>query len=38
VGDILKEETDTMEASLLDKKDVTGVLSKKAREWFFSNF
>ncbi len=36
VNDVMKEEADTMEASLLTAKDVNGHISKKAREWFFA--
>ena len=36
VNDVLKEETDRMEASGLSKGDVTKAASTKAREWFFA--
>jgi hypothetical protein len=35
VNDCLKEETDTMEASGLSKKEVCAAMSKKARTWYF---
>lgn len=36
VGDIVKEESETMKASSLDIKDVSKQLSNKARLWYFS--
>lgn len=36
-NDILVEEADTMEANGLEKKDVTGPISKVGREWFFKH-
>jgi len=36
VGDVIKEESDTMRDSLIEPKDVNGSISKKAREWYFS--
>ncbi|MFT5683015.1 MAG: hypothetical protein ACI8RZ_003942 [Myxococcota bacterium] len=35
-GDILSEESDTMEASGLTRKDIGGPLSHRARRWFFT--
>lgn len=35
-NDVLKEETDRMEASDLEKSDVTKAISNKARDWFFA--
>jgi hypothetical protein len=34
--DVIKEESDRLEASNLTKKDINSVLSKKSRTWFFS--
>lgn len=36
VNDVLKEETDRLQASGLSKGDVTKAASTKAREWFFA--
>jgi len=33
---VIKEESDTMRDSLIEPKDVNGSISKKAREWYFS--
>jgi len=38
IKDIHKEESDTLEDSGLDPKEVNKYLSEKARKWFFSNF
>ena len=35
VGDVLKEESDTITESGFEKKDVTPFMSKKAKIWFF---
>jgi hypothetical protein len=35
VGDVIKEESDTMAANGLEPKDANAAVSKKAREWFF---
>lgn len=35
-NDILKEESDTLEASGLNRKDVSGVVAKKARTWYLT--
>ena len=35
-GDILSEESDTLQASGLSQKDVGGPLSHRARRWFFN--
>lgn len=34
--DVLKEETDTLEANGLEFKQVSGMISDKARKWFFT--
>lgn len=36
-ADVIKEETDTMVANGLDSKEVMPVVSKMAREWYFSH-
>lgn len=38
VGDIMKEEADTIVANQFDPKKMNPIISKKAREWFFNNF
>lgn len=37
IGDIMKEELDTLLAAGLEPKDVNSSISKKAREWFINN-
>ena len=37
VGDIMKEEMDTIITNQLDPKKLNPVISKKAKEWFFNN-
>lgn len=37
VNDIVKEESDTLKAANLTIKDVSGTISKRARDWFFQN-
>ena len=36
VGDVLKEESDTMEANGFTTKEVTGKIATAARSWFLS--
>jgi hypothetical protein len=36
VGDIIKEEDDTIEANKIDEKKLNTAISNKARNWFFS--
>lgn len=38
VGDVLKEESDTMTESGIDPKDVGKYVNQKARTWFFARF
>lgn len=38
VGDVLKEEMDTIEGNGFDVKKLNPLISKKARQWFFNNF
>ena len=38
VGDVLKEENDTIVANQLDVKKVCSAISNKARIWYFQNF
>jgi RNA ligase len=37
VGDVIKEETDTIVANQLDPKKINSEVSKKARQWYFKN-
>jgi len=37
VNDILKEESDTIEASGLEDKKIKALIAQKARQWFFNN-
>lgn len=37
VGDIIKEESDVMEANGLDQKKLNPLISTKARKWYFNN-
>jgi hypothetical protein len=34
IGDVMKEEADTLQASGLSTKDFTGIASRVARQWF----
>ena len=38
IGDILKEEQDTIITNQFDPKKLNPLLSNKARVWFFNNF
>lgn len=38
VNDVIKEEEDTIVKNQLDPKKLNGLISKKARTWYFNNF